>query len=73
MARKKRGNTTRLARSILDTELYLGVLRRRLLEVDNVVRLEDDSGGGGGGVVGVVVVVVVCLDVGLQVTQDICQ
>jgi len=75
MARKKRGNTTRLARSIFDTELYLGVLRRRLLEVDNVVRLEDSEGGGGGGGGGggVGVVVVVCRDDGLHVTQDICQ
>ncbi|KAM0734209.1 hypothetical protein ACS0PU_011680 [Formica fusca] len=73
MARKKRGNTTRLARSIFDTELYLGVLRRRLLEVDNVVCLEDSGGGGGAGIVVFAVVAVVCRDGGLQVTQDICQ
>lgn len=60
MVRKSRGNITRLTRSIFDTELYLGARRRRLLDVDNVVRLD----GGGGGI---------CRDGGLQVTQDICQ
>lgn len=60
MVRKKKGNITRLTRSIFDTELYLGVRRRRLLDVDDVVRLD----GGGGGI---------CRGGGLQVTQDICQ
>lgn len=57
MVRKKRGNITRLTRSIFDTELYLGVRRRRLLDVDDVVRGDDGIGRDGG----------------LQVTQDICQ
>lgn len=61
MVRKKRGNITRLTRSIFDTELYLGVRRRRLLDVDDVVCLD---GGGGSGI---------CCGGGLQVIQDICQ
>lgn len=60
MVKKKRGKTTRLTRSIFDTELYLGVLRRRLLDADDVVRLD----GGGGGI---------CRGGGPQVIQDICQ
>ncbi|TGZ51498.1 hypothetical protein DBV15_02252 [Temnothorax longispinosus] len=71
MVRKNRGNITRLTRSIFDTELYLGVRRRRLLDADDVARLDDGGCGcgcgcGGGGI---------CRGAGggLQVIQDICQ
>jgi len=60
MVRKKRGNITRLTRSIFDTELYLGDRRRRLPDVDDVVRLDGGSSG-------------ICRGGGLQVTQEICQ
>lgn len=78
MVRKKRGNITRLTRSIFDTELYLGVRRRRFLDVDNGVRLEDGSGGAdggsGSGIGGTGTGTgTTCLGGGLQVTQDICQ